>query len=238
VTVEERSAPCETRSTLVAVLAVVTSLGLFLPLAAEAWENDVSTWDEKVSRGLQGYEVRGLSGRIDVLELTLHPTVQLAGLLVVMSVFLVMAARRRFRLALMIVVAVGGILILEPILKNLFARPPVEHGGSGYTFPSGSAMRSMAAAAALTVVVWPTRWRWPTALLGAFVVGLVGIAVVYNSWHWASDVLGGWCISVAWVAAVWLAFIYVPPMEAVRTDRPRAPAPNDGPDGLEDGTRG
>ena len=68
----------------------------------------------------------------------------------------------------------------------------------------------MAAVAALTVAVWPMRWRWPTAVLGAMVVGLIGIAVVYNSWHWLSDVLAGWCISVAWVAALYLIFRHVP----------------------------
>jgi membrane-associated phospholipid phosphatase len=218
VTVEEGAAPRGTRSTLVAAVAVVVSLGLLVPLAAEAWQNDVSTWDAKVSRSLHDHEVRGLlNGRIDgALDLILYPEVQLAGLLVVVSVFLVLAARRRFRLALMIGVAVGGILVFEPILKNLFARPPVEPDSSGYSFPSGSAMRSMAAAASLTVVAWPTRWRWPTALLGALVVGLIGIAVVYHAWHWTSDVLSGWCVGVAWVAAVWLAFTYLPPVEAPR----------------------
>jgi undecaprenyl-diphosphatase len=116
----------------------------------------------------------------------------------------------------MIGVTVGGILVFDPILKNLFARPPVEPDGSGYTFPSGSAMRSMAAAGSLTAVAWPTRWRWPTALLGALVVALIGLAVVYHSWHWTSDVLGGWCVSVAWVASVWLALSYLPRAEALR----------------------
>jgi membrane-associated phospholipid phosphatase len=218
VTAEEGSAPRETRKALVAALVVATSLGLFVPLAREAWQKDVSTWDVKISRGLHGHEVVRslLNSRIDLLDLILYQEVQFVGLLVVVSVLLVMAARRRLRVALMIGVAVGGILVFEPILKNLFARPPVEPDSSGYSFPSGSAMRSMAAAASLTVVAWPTRWRWPTALLGALVVGLIGIAVVYHAWHWTSDVLGGWCVGVAWVAAVWLAFTYLPPVEAPR----------------------
>jgi hypothetical protein len=208
-----RSSPRNRRSTLVAALAVAAPLALFVPLAAEARKGDVSTWDAKVSRGLHGDKVRSLvSGRIDMLDLILHPAVQLAGLLVIVSVLLVMAARRRLRPALMIGFAVGGALVFEPILKDLFERPPVDPGDSGYSFPSGHAMRSMAAAAALTVAVWPMRWRWPTALLGALVVGLSGIAVVSNSWHWASDVLGGWCIGVAWVAALSLASPHLPGM--------------------------
>ena len=61
-------------------------------------------------------------------------------------------------------------------------------------------MRSMAAAASLTVAMWPTRWRWATVLLGSLTVGLIGFAVISSDWHSASDVVGGWCISIAWVA--------------------------------------
>ena len=112
----------------------------------------------------------------------------------------------------MIAIAVGGAFVFEPILKDFFQRPQINPDAGGYSFPSGSAMRSMAAAAALTVVMWPTRWRWPTTLLGVFAVGLIGIALVSEGWHWASDVLGGWCISVAWVAALSFAFRYVAPV--------------------------
>jgi membrane-associated phospholipid phosphatase len=203
---------------LVMALGVAVPLALFVLLATEAWQKDVSTWDARVSRALQGYEERGvIDSRLDVFDLILNPAVHIAGLLVVLSILLFMAARRRVWPALMIGVAVGGTLVFEPILKDLFERPPVDPGDSGHTFPSGHAMRSMAAAAALTVAVWPMRWRWPTALLGALVVGLSGIAVVSNSWHWASDVLGGWCISVAWVAALSLASTHLPRMRGRET---------------------
>jgi membrane-associated phospholipid phosphatase len=196
---------------LVTALGVAVPLALFVLLATEAWQKDVSTWDARVSRALQGYEERGvIDSRLDVFDLILHPAVHITGLLVVLCILLFMAARRRLWPALIIGVAVGGTLVFEPILKDLFERPPVDPGDSGYSFPSGHAMRSMAAVAALTVAVWPMRWRWPTAVLGAMVVGLIGVAVVYNSWHWLSDVLAGWCISVAWVAALYLIFRHVP----------------------------
>jgi membrane-associated phospholipid phosphatase len=202
-----RRPPRSQRLMLVTALGVAVPLGLFVLLATEAWQKDVSTWDARVSRALQGYQERGvIDNRLDVFDLILHPAVQVAGLLVVLSILVFMAARRRLWPALMIGVAVGGTLIFEPILKDLFERPPVDPGDSGYSFPSGHAMRSSAAAAAFTVVMWPTRWRWATTLLGAFAVGLIGIAVVVKDWHWASDVLAGWCIGIAWVAAVCLAF--------------------------------
>jgi membrane-associated phospholipid phosphatase len=217
------------RSALVAALAIAAPLALFVPLAAEAWQKDVSTWDGKVSRTLHGDESHTLLGRrIELDDVILHPVVEAAGVLVVVFVLLVLTARRRLRPALMIALALGGVLVFEPILKNIFQRPPMNPEGGGYSFPSGSAMRSMAAAAAFTVVMWPTRGRWPTTLLSAFVVGLVGIAIVSEGWHWASDVLGGWCISVAWVAALCFALRYLAPVGSDESRlRDRAPGSDD-----------
>src|SRR5262249_41759382 len=131
----------------------------------------------------------------------------------------------QFRLALMIALAVGGVFVLEPILKHIIQRPGVSPGG--FSFPSGTAMRSMAAGAALTVVMWPTRWRWATTLLCALVVGLGGLAVVSEGGQWASDVLGGWCISVAGVAALGLAFQYLAPVGSDENRSHHTAASND-----------
>ena len=226
------------RSALVAALAIAAPLALFLPLAVEAWQKDVSTWDAKVSRGLHGDEAQSLmTDRIDLLDLILHQGVGAAGLLVVVSVLLVLTVQRRLRLALMIAIAVGGAFVFEPILKNIFQRPPMNPESGGYSFPSGTAMRSMAAAAAFTVVMWPTRWRWPTTLLCASVVGLVGIAIVSEGWHWASDVLGGWCISVAWIATLSFAFRFVAPVRRRESRSGHRAAAVNPADGIDDVAR-
>jgi undecaprenyl-diphosphatase len=94
-------------------------------------------------------------------------------------------------------------LLLAPVLKELFERPPVSEHGDGYSFPSGHAMRSMAAAAAVVLLAWPTRRRRPVAIVAAVFVAVLGLALVYNGWHWPSDVLAGWCLALAWVALLW-----------------------------------
>ena len=59
--------PPARRSALVAALAIAAPLALFVPLAAEAWQKDVSTWDARVSRGLHEDEAQRLMiSRIDV----------------------------------------------------------------------------------------------------------------------------------------------------------------------------
>jgi membrane-associated phospholipid phosphatase len=109
--------------------------------------------------------------------------------------------RRRPRYALFWSLAVGGVVALDPLLKNIYRRPGVD-GGSGYTFPSGSAMLSVAAIASL-VLIAPRR-RTLLVLLGAAVVLGYGVSLVRVDWHYPSDVLAGWSFSLAWVSAIWL----------------------------------
>jgi membrane-associated phospholipid phosphatase len=111
--------------------------------------------------------------------------------------------KRRKKEALFWAVAIGGVLALDPLLKNSFMRPSIG-GASGYSFPSGSAMLSMAAAAA--IVLLARRGRLLLAVAGAMVVIVYGISIVRAEWHYPTDVLAGWSLSFAWVNALWLVF--------------------------------
>src|SRR5215210_4618576 len=212
----ERPSVTGRRRLVGAGLAVIAPLALFIPLAAGPPQDDPSSWDARLSRYLHGFQDDG-SVVSPVLAATLRPPFQLLGAGLLLALPLMPFVRRRVRLALFVVLTIGGTLVFAPVLKDALQRPPVDGPATDYSFPSGHAMRSMAAAAALTVVAWPTRFRWPTALLGATVVAVIGIAVVYHEWHWASDVLGGWCIGVAWVAAL---YVVVQPTPVV-LGRPR-----------------
>jgi membrane-associated phospholipid phosphatase len=193
--------------TAVAIFAVALSLAAFIPHAVTAWAKDVSSWDASISESIHAYENREtfLDGRVDVLGIVLRPTAHFFGLLGVLAVAAVLAKQGRWRAGWTLALAVVGATILGLVVKEVFARPPVDPDGTGYSFPSGHAVRTMAAAAALAVVAWSTRWRWAVAIVGALVVALTGVAVVYHEWHWLSDVVGGWCLAIAWVGCVWLA---------------------------------
>jgi membrane-associated phospholipid phosphatase len=193
-------------------LLVFAPLAAFVPLAVEAHQKGVFQWDRRFSEYVHGYENKDtpLNAHVDVFGLLLHPAVQLIGFLAVVAIVVVTAVRARARLAIFAAVGVGGAVVLAPLLKEIVQRPPVDVGDAGYSFPSGHAMRSMAAAAVLVVGTWRTPWRWQTTLVAAIVVVLVGIAVVYHEWHWASDVLGGWCVAIAWVGLSYLAFRPLP----------------------------
>jgi undecaprenyl-diphosphatase len=115
--------------------------------------------------------------------------------------------RRRWRELAFVVLAIGGMLALDPVLKAVFQRPPVSPDGSGYSFPSGTAMVSLAVAAAGVVLLERRSLRWGAMLAGALACLGLGVSVVYLRWHHASDVVAGWCIALAWVSALWLALL-------------------------------
>ena len=207
---------------MVLAFAVAAPLAVFVPLAVKAWQKKAFAWDEELSRRAVGYEQRQtfLNSYVDVPGLVLHPATQLLGAAVVVAVLLALVARGHRRTALLLGLSVGGAAIGAPLLKEVFARPPVDPDSSGYSFPSGHALRTMAAAAALAIIAWPTAWRRATLVVGAVVVGLTGVAVVYDEWHWASDVLAAWFLGVAWVACIWLALRPVYPSRGVRDFAP------------------
>jgi membrane-associated phospholipid phosphatase len=190
----------------IAVSLVVLSVAAFLPLAVQAWQKEAFAWDVDVSEWIHAYENEEtvLDAYVDPFSLVLNRWLHLLGALVVAAVFAALLREGRRRAAIFVALGVGGMIILGPVLKELIARPSIDPPGED-VFPSGHAIRSMAAAAALAVVAWPTRWRWPMSVAGAVVVVLIGIAVVYHEWHWASDVLGAWLLAIAWLSALWLA---------------------------------
>jgi undecaprenyl-diphosphatase len=122
-------------------------------------------------------------------------------------VLLLLLWQRRWGDSLFWGLAVGGAAILNLAAKQSFERIRPQLWLSiapetTYSFPSGHAMGSMALAAALVVLTWPTRWRWITLVVGGLFVLLVGLSRVYLGVHYPSDILAGWTASLAWVIGV------------------------------------
>jgi len=122
-------------------------------------------------------------------------------------VLVLFVRRRRWGDALFWGLAVGGAAMLNLAAKQSFERirPALWLSiapETTYSFPSGHAMGSMALAAALVVLAWPTRWRQVTLIVGSLFVLLVGLSRVYLGVHYPSDILAGWTASLAWVTGV------------------------------------
>jgi undecaprenyl-diphosphatase len=126
----------------------------------------------------------------------------------------VLAIRRRWRLAIYLLVAGAGALTLDPVLKALVGRlrPVVAHPiayGTGNSFPSGHALGSIVCYGALYLVFLPaTRGTWRrlfTVAIAALIVA-IGASRLLLGVHFISDVLGGWALGITWLGVTAFAF--------------------------------
>jgi undecaprenyl-diphosphatase len=120
----------------------------------------------------------------------------------------ILAWRKMWRDALLLLTSVAGAALLMTVLKVLVQRPrpdfiePLVHAG-GYSFPSGHATTS--AALYLTLGLLAAGWvkRWETRiyiLLGTLaVIALIGFSRLYLGVHYVSDVLAGFALGAFWV---------------------------------------
>lgn len=188
-------------------LLLLLFLGVGLPLVAfgnlaqDVYRRGGIGWDVPILRYVHRHSTPGR----DAVTTFISDIGHLYGV-VPMAVLIVVAllvVRRRGN-ALFFAVAMVGAGTLNSGAKMFFQRtrpdlwlsPSPEHT---YSFPSGHSMGSMAFAAALAVLAWPTRWRWWAIVLGGTFTLLVGFSRVYLGVHFPSDVVAGWSASLAWV---------------------------------------
>ncbi len=126
----------------------------------------------------------------------------------------VLALRKRWRLAAYLLVTGAGALVLDPVLKSLVGRlrpvvaHPVAHG-AGNSFPSGHSLGSIVCYGAVLLVFLPAaRGRWRAVFITATVtlVALIGISRILLGVHYLSDVVGAWSLGIAWLGLTAFAF--------------------------------
>ena len=106
-----------------------------------------------------------------------------------------------------IILNIGVGVALNLILKQIFLRPRPEilrlTKASGYSFPSGHSMVSMAFYGYLIYLICKNvknkylKWIAITAL--TIMIALIGFSRIYLGVHYASDVLAGFCFSIAYL---------------------------------------
>src|SRR5712664_4151197 len=162
------SAAAATRRTL-APLAIVTAaaflFALLLVLVRLQWA-PLESADHRAAAGLNSL-VAGHAAAVSIVKAVTW--LGSSGVLWTLTgtAAIVLAIRRRWRLAIYLLVAGAGALTLDPVLKALVGRlrPVVAHPiayGNGDSFPSGHALGSIVCYGALFLVFLPAasgKWR-------------------------------------------------------------------------------
>src|SRR6202042_232542 len=126
----------------------------------------------------------------------------------------ILAIRKRWRLAAYLLVTAAGALVMDPVLKSLVGRlrPVVPHPiahGAGDSFPSGHALGSIVCYGAIFLVFLPAargRWRPVFITVIATLVAAIGISRLLLGVHYLSDVVGAWALGVTWLGITAFAF--------------------------------
>jgi undecaprenyl-diphosphatase len=116
--------------------------------------------------------------------------------------------RRHVGLMLGWAVALGGNGVLNPALKQLFARMRPLHAAEGtsapgFSFPSGHSSGTVVAFGMLAYLglrLLPTRWHLPVLLAAVLLAFSVGVSRIILRVHYASDVAAGFASGTAWLA--------------------------------------
>jgi membrane-associated phospholipid phosphatase len=151
---------------------------------------------DELDRRILAFSDRHLydQGVARVADMTLYATV---GVIVVATVVggVVFASRRAWRQVAFLALAVGGVFVLDPLLKALVQRPPLGPHSDEFSFPSGTAMLVATATVAAGIVV-PQLMR-VVVVTGVCLALVTGVALTYTWWHYPTDVLAGWCAGIA-----------------------------------------
>ncbi|HEY9632885.1 MAG TPA: phosphatase PAP2 family protein [Coleofasciculaceae cyanobacterium] len=193
------------RSLLILFIGVYLPLQVFGELAEEVWENEGGfPWDVPILLAVHSTS----STQMDGFATILTKLGVFWGVFPVASVIgLVLLLRRRWRsLTYLLTTLFGSIIInrtakvlLHRVRPHLWSSPAPE---LDYGFPSGHAMSSMTLVAALVILSWNSRWRFPVWLIGSVFVVSIGWTRLYLGVHYPSDILAGWMVSIAWAIGV------------------------------------
>lgn len=98
-------------------------------------------------------------------------------------------------------------VLLNVILKNILQRPrPIEINlieESGYSFPSGHSMASMAFYGFLIYLIYKNEnnkyVKWTSIIILSLLIILIGISRIYLGVHYTSDVIAGFLIAISYL---------------------------------------
>ena len=135
-----------------------------------------------------------------------YPTIRFAIFLAVLTIILFILIKNK-KIGVSIFSNLAIITALNQLLKNILQRPrPTEYRiieETGYSFPSGHSMISMAFYGYLIYLIYKyvknKYVKWTSMVLLSILICSIGISRIYLGVHYTSDVLGGFLISISYL---------------------------------------
>ena len=126
--------------------------------------------------------------------------------IILLTVILIAVIKNK-KIGLSILANLAIITILNQLLKRILQRPrPTEYRiieETGYSFPSGHSMVSMALYGYLIYLIYKyvenKNVKWILISLLSVLICFIGISRIYLGVHYTSDVLGGFWISISYL---------------------------------------
>lgn len=185
-------------------LVAVAGTYAFAKFAGRVRSGSTLAFDESVLRWIQAHH----SPRLDAImvEITFLGTGTVVMMIVAIAGMFLWLTKHRFS-AMLLLIATGGGIVLNTLLKVGFTRPRPQVFAWGtsvvsWSFPSGHAMS--AAVAYGTVAYLAARLqqrhlhRVVTLVWAAVMIVLISVSRLYLGVHYPSDVLAGVIIGLAW----------------------------------------
>jgi len=179
---------------------------VFTELAERVMSGGTQAFDEAILRWISVHHSKALTSAM--LEITTLGTGTVLIMIVCVAALFLTLTNHKYS-ALLLLVATGGGLLLDLVLKLQFnrPRPHIFIWGTqafGSSFPSGHAMGSTitySTVAYLAARLHRRAWaRWLTMSVALLVILLIGVSRIYLGVHYPSDVLAGIIMGLAWAA--------------------------------------
>lgn len=129
-----------------------------------------------------------------------------ATFLIILTTILIIVIKNR-KISGAILMNLLLVTVLNQLLKNILQRPrPIEYRlieESGYSFPSGHSMVSMAYYGFFIYLIYKNVQnkyvKWISIIFLSFLIISIGISRIYLGVHYTSDVLAGFLIGIAYL---------------------------------------
>lgn len=178
------------------------ALILFLALAEDVFNKEIMNGDIIGYNFVSKYLIRDWVTPLMKIITFFGGPVCLIGITIVLLIVI-----KRKKVGILIGANLIIVTILNQILKFILQRPrPTEYriiDESGYSFPSGHSMASMAFYGFLIYLIYKNisnkYLKWSLIVILSLLIISIGISRIYLGVHYTSDVLGGFLLSISYL---------------------------------------